>query len=90
MTEVKGYPRYMTEKGFRKYLDTNGKREISRTFVPVPHPEKAYAKAEELLSRSWSWWAIPHNCASFVEEVLQAGGTNAGLYSNCPTQEIFR
>ncbi len=26
----------------------------------------------------------------FVEEVLQAGGTSAGLYSNCPTKETFK
>lgn len=90
VAEVKGFPRYMNEAGFRKYLTTNGKRELRRTFVPLSSPAKAYAKAEQLLSMPWSWWLLPHNCATFVEEVLQAGGTSAGLYSNCPTREIFR
>lgn len=85
-----GFPRYMDEFGFRKYLATTGKSVIRRTFVPLPAPAKAYAKAEQLLSMPWSWWLLPHNCATFVEKVLQAGGTRAGLYGNCPAKEIFR
>ena len=90
IAERKGYPRYMDESGYRRYLSENGKHEIRRQYVPLKEPDKAYAKVEELLSKSWSWWVLPHNCVSFVEEVLQAGGTTAGLYSNCPIFENFQ
>lgn len=80
----------MSESGFQKYLYTNKKRVLRRTLVPLKYPEKAFAKAEHLLSQSWTWWMIPHNCAAFVEEILQAGGTTAGLYTNCPELEVFR
>lgn len=46
-------------------------------------------KLEELLAAKWTWGVLPHNCASFVEEVVQAGGSDAGLYSNCPALETF-
>ncbi len=90
IAERKGYPRYMGESGYQRYLTENGKVEISRTSVSLTHPQRAMAKLMELLSKKWSWWLLPNNCATFVEEVLQAGGTTAGLYSNCPAREVFR
>jgi hypothetical protein len=90
VAEVRGYPRYMNEQGYQLYLATNRKREIRRTRVFLKEPDNAYLKLEELLSKQWNWYVLPHNCAAFVEEVLQAGGTKAGLYSNCPTKETFR
>jgi hypothetical protein len=90
IAERKGYPRYMNERGFMTYLSTNGKREIRRDVVLLPEPEKSYAKLEQLMAQVWSWWILPHNCATFVEDVLQAGGTKAGLYSNCPSHERFQ
>jgi hypothetical protein len=76
--------------GFMRYLTTQRKRELRRAFLPVVYPERALAKMEDLLSRPWSWWVLPHNCVTFVEEVLRAGGSTAGLYSNCPRLESFR
>ena len=90
VAERKGYPRYMNRGGFSRYLEANGKRELRRTFVPVPNPEGALLKLEQLLAQSWTWWLAPHNCATFVEEILRAGGSSAGLYSNCPILETFR
>lgn len=90
IAEWHNFPRYMDERGYRRYLADNHKREIRRTPVPLPHPEAANRRLCELLGERWQWGILPHNCATFVEEVLQAGGTNAGLYSNCPTAERFR
>ena len=90
VTEVHGYPKYMTESGYKRYLTENKKVEISRSFVALRNPRGSLAKLEELLSKKWTWYVLPNNCARFVEEVLQAGGTKAGLYSNCPTLEGFR
>jgi hypothetical protein len=87
---VRGYPRYMNETAYQRYLTENGKRVLSRTAVRLKNPRRALTKLEELLSKPWSWWVLPHNCAAFAEEVLQAGGTSAGLYTNCPTFESFK
>lgn len=90
IAERKGYPRYMGQTGYERYLRENGKTEISRTFVPLRYPQRSMAKLVDLLSMQWSWWLLPNNCASFVEDVLQAGGTSAGLITNCPSREVFR
>jgi hypothetical protein len=90
VAQVRGRPRYMNEQGYQTYLKANGKQELRRTFVPLAAPDRSLGKLEELLSKPWSWYVLPHNCVSFVEEVLQAGGSRAGLYLNCPTVERFR
>jgi hypothetical protein len=74
----------------KRYLLENGKSELRRTFVPIPKPEASHYKLEELLAKPWNWFVLPNNCASFVEEVVSAGGSKAGLYFNCPSVENFR
>jgi len=88
--EVRGFPRGMPAAGYRRFLDENGKRERTRVRVPLPQPARAMAKLEEIMSRKCTWMVLPHNCAGFVEEILQAGGSDAHLWSNCPTLESFR
>jgi hypothetical protein len=83
-------PRYMFADGFTRYLKETGKTEIRRTFVKIPNPTGAHRKLEELLATKWRWLLLPHNCASFCEDVVAAGGSKAGLYSNCPALESFR
>jgi hypothetical protein len=90
VAEVHGFPRAMSPDGYRRYLRDNGKREQSRVRMPLPHPARAMARLEQLLAQKWTWFVLPHNCARFVEEILQAGGSDAGLWSNCPTAERFR
>lgn len=82
-------PKFMSESGYMRYLRENGKREIRRFIVPLPNPAGAHKKLEELLAKKWRWLVLPNNCASFVEEVVQAGGSNAGMYLNCPSAEPF-
>lgn len=88
--ERKGNPRFMRERDYQRYLKEHQKRELRRIFVPVPDPEGAHFKLQELLAKQWSWFMLPNNCASFVEDVVQAGGSNAGLYFNCPSREQFK
>ncbi len=90
VAEVRGRPKFMKEEGYRRYLKENGKKEIFRTPVMIKQAAGCNRKLEELLAAQWTWFLLPNNCARFVEVVLQAGGTSAGLYSNCPTREIFR
>jgi len=80
----------MNEKGYRCYLEENNKREVRRTYIPIKDLAASDRKLEELLSKEWMWFLLPNNCANFAEEILQAGGANAGLYSNCPRLETFR
>ena len=90
VAERRGNPRFMREPGYRRYIAEHRKRELRRTFVPIPKPEASHRKLEELLAKQWSWFVLPNNCASFVEDVVHAGGSTAGLYSNCPSLEQFR
>ncbi|HEY5744829.1 MAG TPA: hypothetical protein VIU12_02025 [Chryseolinea sp.] len=83
-------PRMMSQKGYDRYLRENGKKELRRFKVTISNSVAAMLKVEELLAAKWTWGVLPHNCASFVEEVVQAGGSTAGLYSNCPALERFQ
>lgn len=86
---VNDVPKFMRESGYQRYLKENGKHEIRRWIVKLPNPAGAHAKLEELLTKQWLWLVLPHNCANFVEEVVRAGGSKAGMYFNCPTVEPF-
>jgi len=90
VAERKGQPRFMREAGYHRYLKEHGKRELRRTHVLIPNPDGAHGKLEQLLAAQWSWFVLPNNCASFVEDVVRAGGSTAGLYSNCPSREQFK
>jgi hypothetical protein len=79
-----GYPMYMNDSGYRRYLKEAGKRELRRRKVDLPNPAGAELFVERLLSDKWLWAVLPHNCVSFVEEVINAGGGTWGSYSNCP------
>jgi hypothetical protein len=69
--------------------DGDGKHEIRRWRIQIPDPAGAHRKLEELLAKQWRWLVLPNNCTSFVEEVVQAGGSKAGMYFNCPSVEPF-
>jgi hypothetical protein len=71
---VHACPRYLNELGYRRYLKETGKQEIRRLPVRIRNPDAAQLKLEELLSKPWSWWVVRHNCETFVEEIIVAGG----------------
>lgn len=83
------YPRFMHEDGYKRYLKENEKREIRRWIVPIRDPAAAHRKLEELLAKQWFWGGAVHNCVSFVEEIVRAGGSKAGMMMNCPRAEPF-
>lgn len=83
-------PKFMQELGFVRYLRENRKRVLSRRPVDIKNPAGAQAKLDELMSKRWLWLMVPNNCASFLEQIVQAGGSSAGLWLNCPTLEQFR
>ena len=86
---VHDYPRYMNANGFDRYVRENKKRVLRRQHVHIPDPTASHHKLEQLLADRWRWMVLPNNCANFVEEVVRAGGSKAGLYFNCPTAERF-
>ena len=75
---------YMSDAGYRKYLKETGKTELRRRKVDLPNPSAALLYVENMLSEKWTWAILPHNCVTFVEAVLEAGGGSWGSYSNCP------
>lgn len=89
VAEVRGMPRAMQSSGYERYLKDHDKSELKRTVVHLPDPGGAHLMLEMLLAKRWNWFALPNNCASFVEDVVRAGGSSAGLYFNCPSQERF-
>lgn len=83
-------PYHLTYPGYTRCLRENRKRELRRDRISIPDPAGAQRKLEELTSRPWQWVILPHNCATFVEAVVQAGGARrVGLYLNCPAVETF-
>jgi len=74
VSEVYGVPRFMNEPQFQRYLKENDKTIVTVIRLQIPKPKDAQLKLEELLSRKWLWGVVVHNCESFVEEVLVAGG----------------
>ena|SRR5687768_11079089 len=79
-----GYPRYMNESGYRRYLRESSKSELRRRSVELSNPANALLHLEELLAERWRWAILPHNCVTFVEALISAGGGTWGSYSNCP------
>lgn len=82
---MKGYPRYMTETGFQKYLKDNGKTVLRQIPLTLPNPNGAFLYLEDLMSKRWTWVVLPNNCVAFVEEIIQAGGADWSSMSNCPS-----
>jgi hypothetical protein len=81
---VHTYPHYMPGNTFRRYLRENDKHELRRVRMRLPDPAGARGYMERALSSRWRWGVLPHNCVTFCEEVIRAGGGTWGSYSNCP------
>jgi hypothetical protein len=82
-------PKFLHESGYQRYLKENGKKEIRRWLIMIPNPTGAHARLHELTAKPWFWGIVAHNCSSFAEDVVRAGGSNAGQYLNCPLVEPF-
>jgi hypothetical protein len=83
-------PRIMSRDGYTRYLRENKKKELRRYAVSLSDPDGAARRLEELMMKNWRWLVLPHNCAAFVEDIVKAGGSSAGLYSNCPRWGRFK
>ena len=81
---VHACPRYMTPDGYSRFLRENKKTELIRRDVDVPNPAGALLVLEELMSKPWTWWVLPHNCVAFCEDVIVGGGGTWNSRSNCP------
>jgi len=84
------YPKFMREAGYSRYLRENQKCEIRRVDVRISNPRAAYQKLVDLMQARWLWRVQQHNCATFVQEIVAAGGGNLRVFLNCPDQEVVR
>ena len=82
------YPKFMREEDYYQYLQENGKREIRRLDAQIKKPSGAYQKLMHLMNAKWMWAVLPHNCSTFVKEIISAGGGNLRVLLNCPDQEV--
>ena len=79
------HPWYLDEAGFKRYLNENDKTVERRILAVLPNPDGARRKMDQLMANDWRWWGVLHNCATFVEEILAAGGwPHLRSYGNCP------
>jgi len=86
---VWGYPKFMRgDSNYYKYLADNGKREIRRLNAHIKDPGAAYRKLESLMADRWFWGVLVNNCASFVKEIITAGGGSLEVLLNCPDKEF--
>lgn len=74
IVDVLARPRYMTEDGYQRYLSETRKRELHRIPVFIPNPPASQLKLEQILSDSWAWGVVVHNCVTMVEDIIVAGG----------------
>jgi hypothetical protein len=77
-------PYFMTEQKYHQYSLEGRKRELFRRKIILPYPAGAQRKLEDLSINRWLWLGIPNNCVSYVEEILEAGGADDSIVSNCP------
>lgn len=84
VAELHGYPCYMSESGYRRYLGETGKVELRQINLSLPRPQDASLYLNNLMANKWTWGVVPNNCVAFVEEVINAGGGTWSSYSNCP------
>ena len=67
----RGFPRYMDEIGYQKYLQTSSKRELRRTLVPLSDPSKslfegrtAVVQAVDMVASASQLRILRRKCAS--------------------------
>lgn len=82
--KIRGFPRFMSDANYRRYLKENGKRELRRRSVHLKNPLGATSYVERALAAKWTWGVLPNNCVAFVESVIQAGEGEWYSYTNCP------
>ena len=86
---VRAHPKFMRgEAGFQRYLRENGKKEIRRLDATLRNPSGAYQRLMSYMADPWYWGVLINNCATFVREIVQAGGGNLSVILNCPDQEV--
>lgn len=79
-----GYPKYMDEDGYQRYLLENTKAELFRFAITLPNPYGAIQELEQLMGQPWAQLLVVHNCGTFVETIAEAGGGTIGNYFTCP------
>jgi hypothetical protein len=87
---VYAVPKFMREPGYRQYLLENTKHEIRRLDAKIKNPAASYQKLTDLMNDSWTWGVLIHNCATFVQQIINAGGGDLSVALNCPDQEFLQ
>ena len=88
--EITDHPRYLLgQNDYQRYLKENNKREFYRVCLSVPNPEGAKEKLRALLNKEWTTYLVAHNCVSFINEILKAGGVSWSFLTYCPTPALL-
>lgn len=65
------------------------KEEVVRKFVTIPNPVGAELKLRALMQNQWQTLLLHHNCATFAQEVIKAGGASWAMFEGCPVFGVF-
>ena len=88
---VRAFPKFMRgDQNFNRYLKENDKHEIRRIDCNITNPSGSYRTLMSYMAKVWYWKVLPHNCATFASDVINAGGGNISVLLNCPDQEFAR
>jgi hypothetical protein len=82
---VYGFATYIdSEANYKRFLFENKKVEFSRKRLTIPEPKKAEERLTKLMHNRWAYGLFVHNCATFTEEVVKAGGNFWDFPDACP------
>jgi hypothetical protein len=82
--EPHAYPKFIAANELRHYLRDEGKHITHEQTIRLPNPNGALAAIRRLGRKKWWWLVIPHNCVSFCEAILHAGGSHWTSLTNLP------
>lgn len=73
---------------FHRYLRDNNKTVLDRYNFVLPNPDGASRRFYQLTYEPWRWLGLVHNCATFIRDILAAGGIASFYPANCPDSRL--
>src|SRR3990167_2272536 len=74
INSMSGHPTHLSIQHFNDFLARKKRKFFGVHFTDIKNTNALLEKLNELVQNNWYWGGVIHNCASFVREVLTAGG----------------
>src|SRR5262245_2430144 len=74
------FPCWLDPQGFKDYMVKESKKLWWRVHIKdITNPAKAWAELDKQLHETWTWGIMWHNCQSFAERIVHAGGSKFAI-----------